>query len=48
MAQGDLFSQLAWLEPAHNPFGLRVLDCRPFSTTMISATKDAAIAARFN
>ena len=48
MAQGDLFSQLAWLEADQNPFGLRVLDCRPFSTTMISATKDAAIAARFN
>jgi hypothetical protein len=48
MAQDDLFSQLNWLEPHQNSFGLRVLDCRPFSTTMISATKDPSIAARFN
>lgn len=48
MAQDDIFSQLAWLEPDQNPFGLRVLDCRPFSTTMISATKDPSIAAHFS
>jgi hypothetical protein len=47
VAQDDLFSRLAWLEPDQNPFGLRVLDCRPFSTAMISATKDPSIAARF-
>jgi len=47
VSQNDLFSQLRWLEPDQNPFGLRVLDCRPFSTTMISSTKDQNIAARF-
>lgn len=47
VAQDDTFSQLAWLEPDQNPFGLRVLDCRPFSTTMISATEDPNIANRF-
>jgi hypothetical protein len=47
MADDDPFSQLNWLEPDQNPFGLRVLDCRPFSTSMISTTKDAAIAAKF-
>lgn len=47
MSQDDIFSQLVWLEPDQNPFGLRVLDCRPFSTTMISTTKDPNIAARF-
>jgi hypothetical protein len=48
MAQDDIFSQLSWLGPDQNPFGLRVLDCRPFSTTMISVTKDPNIAARFS
>jgi hypothetical protein len=48
VAHDDTFPQLAWLEPDQNPFGLRVLDCRPFSTTMISATLDPNVAARFN
>jgi hypothetical protein len=48
MAQDDVFSEVAWLEPDQNPFGLRVLDCRPFSTTTISTTKDPNIAASFN
>jgi hypothetical protein len=48
MAQDDLFAQLNWLGPDQNPFRLRVLDCRPFSTSMISTTKDPSIAARFN
>jgi hypothetical protein len=47
MAPDDSFSALAWLEPEQNPFGLRVLDCRPFSTTMMSVTSDPNIAARF-
>jgi hypothetical protein len=47
VSQDDIFSQLVWLEPDQNPFGLRILDCRPFSTTMISTTKDPNIAARF-
>ena len=48
MSQDVIFSQLTWLGPDQNPFGLRVLDCRPFSTTMISTTKDPDIAARFS
>src|ERR1700682_3897273 len=48
MADDSTFTTLTWLGPDENPFHLRVLDCRPFSTTMISATKDAAIAARFS
>jgi hypothetical protein len=48
VSQDDIFSQLVWLEPDQNPFGLRILDCRPFSTTMISTTKDPNIAARFS
>jgi hypothetical protein len=47
VAQDDVFTQLVWLKPDENPFHLRVLDCRPFSTTMISTTEDPAIAARF-
>jgi hypothetical protein len=47
VAQGDIFSQLAWLGPDENPFHIRVLDCRPFSTAMISTTQDPSIAARF-
>lgn len=47
VSQDDIFTQLTWLEPDQNSFGLRVLDCRPFSTTMISSTKDPSIAARF-
>ncbi|MBA4192035.1 MAG: hypothetical protein C0467_28995 [Planctomycetaceae bacterium] len=48
MAQDDIFAQLAWLDPDQSPFGTRVLDCRPFSTTMISTTADPNIAATFN
>lgn len=47
MSQDDIFSQLRWLEADENPFHMRVLDCRPFSTTMISTSKDPNIAARF-
>lgn len=48
MSQDDMFGQLTWLDPDQNLFGVRVLDCRPFSTTMISTTKDPYIAASFN
>lgn len=48
MEQDDIFSALKWLEPDQNPFHMRVLDCRPFSSTMISTTKDPNIAARFS
>jgi hypothetical protein len=44
----ETFEQLSWLEQDQNPFGLRVLDCRPFCTTMISTTKDPKIALSFN
>jgi hypothetical protein len=47
MAADDPFAQLVWLEADQTPFGIRVLDCRPFSTSMISTTKDPAIADRF-
>ncbi len=48
MVHDDDFTQLAWLEPEQNPFGIRVLDCRPFSTAMIAVTSDPNIAVRFN
>lgn len=47
MQPDDIFSKLTWLEPDQNPFGMRVLDCRPFSTAMMSSTKDETIAAKF-
>lgn len=47
MQPDDTFSKLIWLEADQNPFGLLLLDCRPFSTSMISTTKDPAIATRF-
>src|SRR4051812_5855017 len=37
----DTFAQLAWLEPGDNPFGVRVLDCRPVAR-MISMTGNPA------
>jgi hypothetical protein len=47
MTDDDPFAQLAWLEPDRSPIGIRVLDWCPFSTSMISTTKDPAIAAKF-
>jgi len=39
---------LSWHEPGpDNPFGVRVLDCRPFTCGMVSTTSDASIAARY-
>src|SRR6185503_13037227 len=43
----DPFAALPWLERHENPFGIRVLDCRPFTRGMISTTSDPAIARRF-
>jgi len=40
-------AEIVWLEPAQNPFGIRVLDCRPFCTTMISTTQNQQIALTF-
>jgi hypothetical protein len=48
MSQDDIFEQLRWLEADENPFHMQVLDCRPFSTGMISTTNDPYIAARFS
>lgn len=37
-----------WLEPGpENPFGIRVLDCRPLTQHVIATTKDAAIAEKY-
>jgi hypothetical protein len=35
--------RLAWLESHENPFGVRVLDCRPVAETFLSATEDPAL-----
>lgn len=37
----DAFDSLVWLEPHENPFGVRVLDCRPVAQTFLSTTRDA-------
>lgn len=42
------FPDLQWLEADQNEFGLRVLDCRPFSHSMLSLTKDESVAIKFN
>ena len=39
--------ELRWLEPRENRFGIRVLDCQPFTRTMVSMTKDSSIAESF-
>ena len=36
------FERLVWLEPHENPFGVRVLDCRPIAETFLSATENPA------
>jgi hypothetical protein len=40
----DALRQVVWLTPPHSPFGVPVLDCRPFCTTMVSFTQDQRIA----
>jgi hypothetical protein len=45
--EDDVFSELRWLEAADNPFGIRVLDCRPVVLGLVSTTTDPAIARRF-
>lgn len=38
-----------WYDPGpDNPFGIRVLDCRPLTWHVIATTKDKAIAERYN
>jgi hypothetical protein len=44
---GDVFSELRWIEAADNPFGIRVLDCRPVVLGLVSTTTDPDIARRF-
>jgi hypothetical protein len=34
------FEQLPWLEPHENPFGVRLLDCRPVAESFLSLTQD--------
>lgn len=36
------FESLVWLEPSENPFGVRVLDCRPIAESFMSGSKDEA------
>src|SRR4051794_13341762 len=36
------FERLAWLEPHENPFGVRVLDCRPIAETFVSLSENPA------
>ena len=45
--EADVFSELRWIEAADNPFGIRVLDCRPVVLGLISTTTDPDIARRF-
>lgn len=37
-----------WFRPDENPFGILLLDIRPFTRTMVSFTKDPAIAESFS
>ena len=34
------FEELVWLEGGENPFGVRVLDCRPLGDALLSLTGD--------
>jgi hypothetical protein len=44
----SIFEKLTWLDKTSNPFGVLCLDCRIFTRSMISTTKDPKVAARFN
>ena len=40
---------LTWHEPGpDNPFGIRLLDCRPFTWNLVSTTQDPEIATRYS
>lgn len=43
----DSFSRLAWIEEGQSPYGVRILDCRSVSRSLLSMTKDASVAQRF-
>jgi hypothetical protein len=36
-----------WLRPNENPFGVDVLDCRSYATSMLSTTKDLQVANQY-
>jgi len=41
--------QFRWYDPGpENPFGIRLLDCRPLTQTVIATTSDRSIAERYN
>lgn len=46
-ASDDPFAHLSWVEPAESPFGVRVLDCRSVSRSMVATTSDRNVAMRF-
>lgn len=37
----EMFEALQWVEANENPYGVRLLDCRPIAETLMSATKDS-------
>ena len=43
-AAEDEPTELGWFPPGENPFGILLLDVRPFTRTMLSTTKDPSIA----
>jgi hypothetical protein len=49
MAQsgGSQFPPLAWIEASANPFGVRLLDCRPITQTLTALSQDQRIAENF-
>jgi hypothetical protein len=40
-------AQVKWLEPNEGPFGIEVLDCSSYATSMLSTTSDPQIAQRY-
>ena len=44
----EALSRVVWLKPEDSQFNMRVLDCRPFCTTMISTTKNPRIVQTFS
>src|SRR5262249_3182910 len=43
-ASGPSTPAVAWLEPSENPWGVRVLDVRPVTQTMLLVTTDPRVA----
>ena len=44
----SIFEKLTWLDEESNPFGVRCLDCRIFSRSMVATTQDPTVATRFS